>query len=376
MTTVTTTAAQHRIAKQAAQAVLATTRPHVGTQGGAAALAPMRVGRVNRRRRVGRVTAVKPVALFGRLSNKAQNSSVQELVSALSALLTALGVNHTPKSILEFLKGGGGGGGGRGGFGGGGGGGGPGDYARRLVDLVLQPYKECVTCMEACRGRGAARISVDAARDAAIRVVRATDTMFRLFFKMSLVQYAHNKLVEYVDYKFRTKDHPALKYGLKYVGLKRLLWAGKLFLEDKTLDPYVPALPFGHVAGSQSALRAAQRTARVITLRWVFKEYVDYYLPGALHLKYDERLNRELFASGKYTKEIDDFLTGRDGDMSRVVGALVEHYAIMHNVVSGQGRPAGCMLCQNLPFVCGKRGGPSNVPNGVRRAALRGFARA
>lgn len=293
------------------------------------------------------------VALLGGGGPPAYTGNSNDLdlvVQTLSKFLTTLGIPHTLNSLHEALRRGFGGGSGGGGGGGGWGGGfDGGDYARSIVDFLLGHVRNgpCVPCVTACSSNVKYRINKYDAAEAAKKLTRLVDRMLRKYKKISLVRYVHNKLVEYVDDVFRTRQAPIVKYGLRYVGLKRLLLAGQL-VQRNFVDIDLARYGFASIKVNPVA------AVRLLTLKYIFNEYVDYYIPAwtKLQIKYDKKLNSELFSSGKYTAAINGFLTGKDADLAPVIGVFVEHLMDVTNHVDARVPNAGCVLCENLPISC------------------------
>ena len=215
-----------------------------------------------------RATAMRVQALAGNGGNAGN------LVAAVSALLTALGIPNSQAAIRSFLK--------RGLDGGGGGD--AGDLAARLIDYYFWPLHEflplpCVPCDAACAAKRVI-VDVDRVARAAEALTRAIDAALRRYRGTSLLQYLHGYLVRLIDAKLASKRVPVLRL----TGIAPVLGLGPLLQYDVT------------------------RGARLKILEWVFAEYVEYYLP---RVKFNvRRLNAELFS--KYRPQIIAFLRGRD----------------------------------------------------------------
>lgn len=287
---------QHRVAKQAAEALLRPAHqarasvPHGGRGAGRAValLGAVVPGGSSRRltlRRASKVTAPGPAA---------NNRGAGAVVGALSSFLAALGVPHTLSSLRQRLRGGGGGNGrGRGGGGGGGGNWDGGDYAERLIDLAIfhSPGSPCLRCDEACAS--SVRVPIDAALAAAAakHLVRVLDGALKLYKRVSLVRYVS------------TKVRPAALGSDRYAVLERVL-----------------------------------------------TEYVDAYLPDRYKIRYDKTLDAELMA--RFKPQIQAFLRASDADLAPLVAHLVLHVARVGNGLQAASKTPVCMLCQNLPFSC------------------------
>jgi hypothetical protein len=306
-TTIPATAAAARVARAAAARFGAPRSP--------AAASPRRARRTGVLPRAGPAGANAAAERAARAATGVAVAPGSEVLSALSALLSTLGVSSTPAALGRALRAwGGGGGGGGGGWGGGGGGWDAGDHAARLVDILTSDgQRRCLaSCAVPCSGR--ARVDPAAAGAAAERLARAMDAALRRYKSTTLLRYLHTRLTALVNAKLVTRRVPVLRA----TGIRPVLGLGTLLKYDVT------------------------RGVRLRVLQYVFQTYVDWYLPG---VKYDLRaIDAELFA--RYRPQVVAFLRGRDGDLAPIAGMLVRH------AVEVNGPDPACALCRRA-FSCG-----------------------
>lgn len=236
--------------------------------------------------------------------------SQKALVAKVSAFLSALGFSTS--AISRFI-------------GSVGSGGGVGDLAAAFVDAVFFPSSSnvlgpCGLCHRACvegqrRVRALASTRLAPLAESAVRALNDALLTSR---GMSLSRYLHTMLVTLVNSKLA--QIPATKYTL------RLRWA----------------LPVGSYAGSD-----VLRAPRVALLRWVFKTYVDAYVPVIKGRYSLEELERELWGR-EYRATTVAFLRNKDADLAPVAGMLVRHAAKMN----ASKLSLACVVCSRRSAMC------------------------
>lgn len=241
------------------------------------------------------------------------------LLGKVSAALTALGFIASKEGVAHFFTTLGGGGGG-GGFGGN-----AGDLAAKLAEYIFFPTEgslamNCLPCVRACEhvvNRFRVKVNPGRAARAAESVVKTMDSILAKHSYPSITQLIHRGLVGYVNGKLRDG-------GVKLV---RLRWI----------------LPTSAVLTGSST-----RVIRLAILKYVFRNYVDYYLPvqNAYNLKF---LERKLFNDHK--KEVIAFLKDRRGDISPIVRVLV-HHLVEFNDAHVKIPNAVCGLCHSKAMSC------------------------
>ena len=230
--------------------------------------------------------------------------------------MTALGFVTSKQGVTHFFET----------FGGGGGfGGNMGDLAAKLVEYIFFPTEgsfamNCLPCIRACEHAvNKLRFKVDPMKAARAcgSVVETVDSILAKHGYPSITQLIHRGLVGYVNSKLQAK-------GVK---LLRLRWL----------------LPTSAMLSGPST-----RVVRLAILKYVFRNYVDYYLP--VHNAYDLKfLERKLFNDHK--REVIAFLKDRRGDISPIVRMLV-HHLVEFNNMHMQVPNAVCGICQSKAMSC------------------------